>query len=106
MSTIVFEKEYVGFVDDSFVVNKNYSLPHFEVRGNGKFSGNLSVNVTGYRWDLSSGRYTYECHSYPCEWDLDDSKLDGRGLWVITENNGTTLYEIESDFGLLFVILY
>ena len=94
--TVLYERGDIKLDEDTIVVNRKLSNPYFVISGRDRYSGTFSVNVTSPRWDTQSTEFAWMCKSYPCDCDLKDSKVDDKFLWVVTENNGSQVYDIHS----------
>jgi len=83
---------------DSFVIEKEYyNAPQFIITGNDIFSGVLHVSETVSRFDVDSSKSFDKCSSYPCEFDLTQDELQGKTLYLVTDNKGNKEFDIASE---------
>ena len=102
----IYSKENVQFLDGRFLIEEQYSSPHFVIsKVKESFSGSFYVNVTSERIETSSSslKYVDKCNYYPCEWKLDDERFKGKKLWVVTENTGDDMFTLDDKLEYSFV---
>jgi len=95
---VIYKKEDIRSGEGSFVIDQDYTNPHFIISGLDFFDAEFNVTVGSPGWDTSSVSYAAKCTSYPCMWVFEENaKLTGHDLYIVTENTGEKYFRVETE---------